>query len=127
MRLVALVLAATATLAAAPASTFQATNGLLVNPAPGAGFDIPYRGLSGASDFWCAAGDYVIRGLHLAPSTRIWRVSPPPRKAGEGIGFSLSPDGAATATGLAQLTPGGSLSAAHAQSLCDLPALLHEE
>jgi hypothetical protein len=120
----ALIALLTGTTLAAPATAFQADNGLLVQPSAADAFDVPYRGLSGADDFWCAAGDYVIRGLHLSPSTRIWRQSPPPRRSGQGIRFSLSPEGAAQSTGLAQLTPGGSLTAAHAQSLCDLPEVL---
>ena len=123
MRRAILALAAVSALVAAPAMAFQADNGLLVNPVSDGSFDVPYRGLSGASDFWCAAGDYVIRDLHLPASTQIWRQGPVPRASGEGIGFSLSPEGAATSTGLAQLTPGASLSAAHAQSFCDLPPL----
>lgn len=122
MRIPALVLAL-ASLAAAPASAFVATNGLIVHATPSGGFEVPYRGLSGASDFWCAAGDYVVRELGLAPATRIFRTSPPPRRSGEGITFSLSPEGA-TATGLVLWGGGGSISASHARLLCDDPDII---
>ncbi|MCR8725436.1 hypothetical protein [Frigidibacter sp. ROC022] len=104
--------------AALPAAAFTAENGLVVSSNGGV-ISVPFRGKSGATDFWCAAGDYVIRGLHMAPTTRVWRLSEPPRGSGEGIDFALSPDGAASSTGLAKL--GGdpaSLTAAHAQSFC---------
>ncbi|RVW00001.1 hypothetical protein EKE94_02130 [Mesobaculum littorinae] len=110
-------------LAATPAlAGFQAENALYVEPAGNTSFDVPYRGgRAGASDFWCAAGDYVIRGLNAAPGTRIWRVSEPPRRSGQGIRFSLSPDGAASRSGLLTLFGQGdaSLSAAHARALCE--------
>ena len=76
---------------AAPA--WLAQNGLIVKPSPG-GFEVPYRGLSGARDFWCAAGDYVVRELGRSPDTLIYRTSSPPRRSGQGIRFSLSPEGA---------------------------------
>ena len=75
---------------ALPAQAFMATNDLIVEPASDGSFHVPYRGLNGASDFWCAAGDYVIRSLHMSPDTRIFRLSSPPRRAGQGITFSLS-------------------------------------
>ncbi len=116
------VLVAVAALAfAAPAHAFLAANDLVVRPAGGSDFTVPYRGKSGASDFWCAAGDYVIRDLHLPPNTHIWRTSEPPRRSGEGIDFSLSPDRAASNSGLALFGGDGrSLTAAHAQSFCDI-------
>lgn len=124
MRIPALALAI-ASLAAAPASAFVATNGLLVHATASGGFEVPYRGLSGVSDFWCAAGDYVIRDLGLAPTTRIFRTSAPPRRSGEGITFSLSPEGA-TKTGLAIWGGGNGVSASHARLLCADPDIIFE-
>lgn len=112
-------------LAAAPAQAFIARNGLVVESAPGGAFEVLYRGLSGASDFWCAAGDYVIRELRLSPDTRIYRLSSPPRRSGQGITFSLSSEGAKR-TGLALLSGGRSISAAHARQLCQIPEFVTE-
>jgi hypothetical protein len=116
-------LAALAVLAlAVPADAYVAENRLVVEPTGPSSFTVPYRGLAGASDFWCAAGDYVIASLGLPPTTRIWRTSAPPRRSGQGISFALTPEGAAE-TGLAILG-GNSLTAAHAEALCHPPGPL---
>lgn len=115
--LAALALAA---LASTPAAAYQAVNGLVVVPDTAGGFFVPYRGLSGDPAFWCAAGDYVVNFLNLPSGTRIFRVSEPPRRSGEGIQFSLLPDGAASRTGLAVVSsgPAGSISGTTAFALC---------
>ena len=107
-------------LIAAPASAFLSRNNLLVVPEGGTTFNIPFRGKSGDNEFWCAAGDYVQNFLGLSGSTRIWRLSEPPRRRGEGIRFSLSPEGAASRTGLAVFGsgPAGSVLAATAIGVC---------
>lgn len=110
---------------AAPAQAFIAKNSLVVSPSGDGSFTVPYRGLSGASDFWCAAGDYVVRGLNMPSDTRIYRLSSPPRRAGQGITFSLSPEGAKR-TGLALLGGGRSVSAAHARQLCKPPRIIED-
>ncbi|MCA3513508.1 MAG: hypothetical protein IOC96_09790, partial [Rhodobacter sp.] len=53
-------------------------------------------------------------------STRIWRLSEPPRRQGEGIRFSLRPEGAASRTGLAVFSsgPAGSVLALTATGVC---------
>lgn len=99
---------------AAPA--WLAQNGLIVESAPG-GFEVPYRGLSGARDFWCAAGDYVVRELHLPPDTLIFRTSSPPRRSGQGIRFSLSPEGAKK-PGIFLLSGRRGISAGMARDFC---------
>jgi hypothetical protein len=72
-----------------------------------------------APDAWCAAGDYAIRYLGLARSDRIWRVSEPPRRAGQGISFATSGTGAASKSGLIRLNEtDASLTATAAQGLC---------
>lgn len=111
-----------AAILAQPASAFMARNDLIVTPTAEGRFEVPYRGLSGASDFWCAAGDYVVRELGLPADTEIFRVSAPPRRSGQGIAFGLSPEGA-TATGLALLSGGPGVTAAHARQLCEVPRL----
>ena len=103
-----------------PANAFLATNKLLVRDTEGGTFEVPYRGLSGPSDFWCAAGDYVIRELNLPPDTRIYRTSSPPRRSGQGMTFSLSSEGA-KATGLAFFSRGRGVTASHARQLCEVP------
>jgi hypothetical protein len=116
MRPLALALAL---IAAAPAQAFTAQNGLLVRPAAD-GFTVHWRGgRAGAADFWCAAGDYAIRHLHLSPATRIYRASPPPRRSGEAVRFTRDAAQATGRTGLAILgAEGGGVTAGHAQSLC---------
>jgi hypothetical protein len=107
-------------LIAAPASAFLSRNNLLVVPEGGDTFNIPFRGKSGDSEFWCAAGDYVQNFLGLPANTRIWRLSEPPRRRGEGIRFSLRPEGAASRTGLAVFGSGptGSVLAITALGVC---------
>ncbi|WP_343079663.1 hypothetical protein [Ostreiculturibacter nitratireducens] len=109
-------------LAALPAEAFIAQNDMNVSP-EGGGFHVAFKAGAGVNDYWCAAGDYVIRDLGLSRSTRIWRVSPPPRRAGEGISFSLTPEGAARSTGLAVYPETGSLPAHHAEALCWEPKI----
>ncbi|NNL35305.1 MAG: hypothetical protein HKP35_05765 [Silicimonas sp.] len=121
MKLILATLLTTAALAG-PASAFIAKNGLIVEPSGTNRFEVPYRGLSGTSDFWCAAGEYVVRRLNMPPSTRIYRVSRPPRRSGQGIAFSLSSEGA-TRTGLLLLSGRSSVTASHARLLCDVPNL----
>ena len=99
------------------ASAWMAQNGLKVECAPG-GFHVPYRGLSGPRDFWCAAGDYVVRELGMSPDTLIYRTSSPPRRSGQGIRFSLNPEGAKK-PGLLLLSGRRGVSAALARSFCD--------
>lgn len=94
-----------------------ADNGLIVEPGGGE-FHVPYRGLTGARDFWCAAGDYVIDKLELPPDTLIFRTSSPPRRAGKGISFSLSVSNAKK-PGLFVFGKQKGLTAAHARDFCN--------
>ena len=107
---------------AVPSHAFIAQNNLVVDPMGAGEFEVPYRGLSGTSDFWCAAGDYVVRGLNLPPRTRIYRTSSPPRRSGQGVSFSLSAT-AAKKTGLLFYIGGRGLTAAHARHLCNAKKL----
>ncbi len=102
-----------------PGTSFAwvAGNGLIVVERRD-GFEVPYRGLSGAPDFWCAAGDYVVRKLGRAPGTKIYRTSSPPRRSGQGILFSLSPEGAKK-PGLIVFSGSRGISAGHARELCN--------
>lgn len=111
---------------ASPASAWIARNALIVEPTGSDSFHIPYRGKSSVRAFWCAAGDYVIRELHLPADTEIYRTSRPPRRAGQGISFSLSP-AEATRPGLAILAGGPGLTASFARALCEEPRLIEDE
>ncbi len=105
---------------ATPASAAYLTqNDLRVTPLEGGRFLVQASPGMGAPSSWCAAGDFAIRQLNAGPTTRIWRVSEPPRKSGQGVVFSLSPEGAASKSGLVRLAEtDASLSAGHAQALC---------
>lgn len=105
-------------LAATPAFAFVAENDLLVHATGEGRFEVPYRGLSGASRFWCAAGDYVIAELEHPVTTKIYRTSSPPRRAGKGVSFSLSSEGA-TRTGLFVLGNPRGISASFARAMCE--------
>jgi len=103
---------------------FPAVNGLTVRPTGAQEFHVAFGGLVGNDDFWCAAGDYVIRGLGLPPSTRVYRTSAPPRHAGEGVDFSLS-DAKATDSGLTRFgAKDKGMSAAAAQNFCQIVPFL---
>ncbi|MCV2864544.1 hypothetical protein [Defluviimonas sp. WL0075] len=116
MRPIAFALALTVT---APAQAFTAQNGLVVQP-EGDGFVVNWRGPAGPADFWCAAGDYAIRVLHLNPTQIVYRTSDPKRRAGEGVSFSLDPTQSARKTGLFVLgAKAGGITAGHAQGLCE--------
>jgi len=102
---------------ASPAAAYVASNGLIVKPQGADDFMVPYHGLSGAPDFWCAAGDYAIVHLHVSPGSRIYRTTGH-RHAGQGIGFSLSPEGAQKSGIFVTGSPDKGVSATLAQTLC---------
>ncbi len=118
MRLVAiLILAATL---ATPAAAFRAQNGLIVKVEGPEHFVVPFAGLGGPSDFWCAAGDYAYRKLGLPTKQLLYRASEPPRRSGEGIRFSTNPADAASSTGLLVLgAKGGGLTIGMARAFCE--------
>ena len=99
------------------ASAWIADNGLIVQATGDTTFEVPYRGLSGPQDFWCAAGNYVRDELGMSGNTRVYRTTSVPRRSGQGMSFSLSPDGAQP-SGLAVLGRHRGISAAHAHALC---------
>ena len=105
-------------LMASPAMAFQARNGVMVSGDAQAIVVAPSAGQA-APQSWCAAGDFVIRGLGMPAGTPVYRITPPPRRGGGSVTFSLSPDGASDRTGLIRLIgEENSVSAGHAQSLC---------
>lgn len=109
-----------APVAGVAAPRFVAMNNLVVSPSGGPEFHVAFGGLTGATDFWCAAGDYVIRGLGMPSSTQVYRISAPPRHAGEGVDFSLS-DARAADSGISRFGAASKgMSAAVAQHYCTL-------
>lgn len=122
--LTAAALALAAGTASAGEAGFPAVNGLTVRPTGAQEFHVAFGGLVGNDDFWCAAGDYVTRGLGLPPATRIYRTSAPPRHAGEGVDFSLS-DAKATDSGFTRFgAKDKGMSAAAAQNFCQIAPFL---
>ena len=118
MRLAVVLLLAV--FAGSPAAAFLAQNGLLVRADGPDEFNVPYRGLAGPTDFWCAAGDYARNELGLPTAQRIYRVSEPPRGSGEGVRFSVRPEASARSTGLAVLgAKAGGLTVGMARSFCE--------
>lgn len=81
-------------------------------------FTVGYKAGAGLNNFWCAAGRYVTSKLGLPASTRLFRMSPPPRKAGKGVAFTLDPAKSAGDTGVTTFggPQDGSFSAGGAQS-----------
>ena len=102
-----LLAAAVVVLGAGQAAAYRAENGHFVGPLEGERFIVEWRGgSSGETSFWCAASDYAKHKLGLPWQTRIWRISEPPRKRGEGVVFSLNSEGAAKRTGITGFTKG---------------------
>jgi hypothetical protein len=112
-------------LTASPAAAFIAQNDFVVQRGEEGRFAVLPRGGMSAPQAWCAAGDYALRFLNKPVGTRIWRISEVPRRAGESIVFSFSPEGAASSTGLVMLygSDDGSLSATAAQQMCAMGRL----
>lgn len=107
-------------LLAVPAAAFQAQNRLWVDAAGEGRFVVQPSAGQSAPESWCAAGDYAIRVLGLAPATPIYRLSVPPRGKGGAVTFGLSPEGAAAASGVLRLNEvGAAFSAGAAQGLCN--------
>ena len=116
------IFVALATLAT-PAAAFDAVNGFSVSSTGPQDFAVDYKGILNETAYWCAAGDFVIRDLGLSRKTRIYRASPPPRRAGQGIVFTLDPAAAAAESGLSTFgkDADGSVSAGHARgSFCSI-------
>ena len=122
------VLFAAALVAAAPAHAFTSSNRMRVEATGPVTFSVTARGGNyGASDFWCAAGEYAWRRLRAPNSARIYRLSEPPRRGGEPIVFSLDPTGKASRTGMAVLgRDDGSLSVSSARNQCEVNRLMNQ-
>lgn len=115
------------TLLAGPSQAFVAENFKPVTATGPSSFMVASHGDSVVREFWCAAGDYVLRGLRQPPATRIWRISAPPQRGSEGIEFSTSPDGSQL-PGIAIMGGDGrSLTAAAASELCEMRKIFPDE
>ena len=85
---------------AAPAQAFGPEPRLTVTPEPNGDFTVEYLSVARLTDYWCAAGNFVTNTMGLPDRTRVFRESPPPRKSGQGIRFTLDPSRSAGDTGI---------------------------
>lgn len=95
------------------ALAFIAKNGMQATQISPTEIAVEYEARQADTDYWCAAGDYVKRVLKQPGATRLWRATPKPRKAGQGIVFTLDPAKKAEGAGVSQFGKGprdGSLS-----------------
>lgn len=111
--------AALAALLAGPATAAVTRSGLRVDPVDANRFIVQPRGAIGESDLWCAAGQYA-RRLGLPAAGRIYRVTPPPLRGGQGVMFSLSPEDSGGRTGVITLggRRDGSFNRSFAEQFC---------
>lgn len=93
-------------LLALPAEAFTAQNGMTARRAGPTEIAVDHDVRRQDTDYWCAAGDFAQRALGLPGGTRLWRASPKPRKAGQGILFTLDPARKAEGAGLSQFGAG---------------------
>lgn len=111
------IILAMMTLLPLPAAAFTAQNGMTATQFGPTEIAVLHEVKRGDTDYWCAAGDFAQRALGLPGRTRLWRASPEPRGAGEGIVFTLDPARQAPGSGLSQFDAGprdGSVSVAMA-------------
>ena len=105
---------------AAPAQAFNLSDRLRVTALGGADFRVEFAQRAEETDYWCAAGTYVRQRLGMSSKTRIFRLSPEPRKRNQGISFTLDKARSTGSTGITifgGLQDGG-LSAASASQFC---------
>ena len=124
-RFTAPIVTALALAIAAPAQAYIAPNGMVVQATGSNSFQVLYRGSSANRDFWCAAGQYVIRRLNRPSNTRIYRTGSSRRGGGEAIQFSLTTEGA-TSTGLVRIGSSNSVTVAKARQLCEISRRLND-
>jgi len=79
------------------ASSFLASNGMRVvgDPSVNGRFEVPQHAGKGPSDYWCAAGEYVIQGLRMKTGTRIYldqKLGTGNMGIGKSAGYTVSPD-----------------------------------
>lgn len=89
-----------------PAAAWTAQNGMTAVQTGPSEITVIHEVRRGDTDYWCAAGDFAQRVMGLPGKTRIWRASPKPRGAGDGIVFTLDPAKQADGAGLSQFGSG---------------------
>lgn len=120
-RAVALIALLAPALPAEANTSYIARNGMLVTALDNGNIVVPMRGRASTIDFWCAAGDFVNSKWGVRTTEILYRVSEPPRSSGQPIVFSLSPEGAASSTGLTIFggPGGGGLKVGAAKGFCE--------
>ena len=105
---------------AAPADAFILGNRMQVTALGGADFAVAFTPRAEETDYWCAAGSYVTRRLGLDSRTRVFRMSPEPRKRGQGISFTLDKARGTGSTGITTFggLQDGGMSAGSAYQYC---------
>ncbi|MBB1491455.1 MULTISPECIES: hypothetical protein [unclassified Paracoccus (in: a-proteobacteria)] len=88
------------------AAAFTAQNGMRATQVGPAEIAVAHEVRRDDTDYWCAAGDFARRVLGQPGKARIWRATPKPRLAGEGIVFTLDPAKKAEGAGLSQFGSG---------------------
>lgn len=73
-----------------PAAAFTAQNGMEAVRTSPTDITVAYDPGREGTDYWCAAGDFVQRGLNLMGNTKLWQASPDTRPSGAGMVFTLS-------------------------------------
>lgn len=79
------------------ARTFIASNRMVVygDPSVPGRFEVQQRAARGASDYWCAAGEYAIQSLGVSPVTRVYVETPYGEgflsSSGKTAGFTVNP------------------------------------
>ncbi|WP_052714594.1 hypothetical protein [Paracoccus sp. S4493] len=89
-----------------PAHAFTARNGMEARQVDATDIAVPFEAGRTDTDYWCAAGDLAQQVMNQPVATRIWRASPKPREAGQGILFTLDPARQAHGAGLSQFGSG---------------------
>ncbi len=89
-----------------PANAFIARNGMDARQIDATDIAVQFQSGRADTDYWCAAGDLAQRVMNQPVGTRIWRASPKPRSAGQGILFTLDPARQAEGAGLSQFGSG---------------------
>ncbi len=122
-RLATIALAAVAPFAL-PAVAFNARNDMVVTDLGKGLFRVEFETRINETDYWCAAGDFAERVLGAPIKARLFRASPPPRKRGQGITFTLDPALSGGATGISSFgrdASKDSITVGHATgSFCEL-------